>query len=117
MRQGRDPAQCVVKIGQQNFHGAERGIVESVLRAENHVQAVVMPALVADAVQKRGVHALQGPAKRTLQGLPVRSMQIRPCRESRSPRMWQPASCPAQPSDYRAPAAAVKDPPVPNRLS
>ena len=30
-----------VKIGQQDFHGAERGIVESVLRTENHVKAIM----------------------------------------------------------------------------
>src|SRR5690242_385930 len=67
VRQGGDPAKRIVKIGQQDFHGVECGIVESLLRTENHVQAIVLPALVADAVQERGVHALQGFAKRTLQ--------------------------------------------------
>src|SRR5574340_975904 len=64
-RQGCNPAQRGVKIGQQHLHGAERGTIKPLPGAEKYVQAVVMPALVADAVQQQRPHALQGPAKRT----------------------------------------------------
>ena len=47
------------------FPSRERGIVEFVLRAKNNVKAVMMSAFVADAMQKRGAHALQSSPKGT----------------------------------------------------